>query len=165
VRRLLDFVPLLLALALVFAYFTFSGQSLTIPVLPPLPFLPPPGGEPTAAVQPLPAATPTLRVPTRTLPAPSASNVCENTRPRYVGGIAQLHDAIAELMGDATDCEVADGQGNTQQNTTKGLAYYRTATNVAAFTNGFDHWALTADGVVHWTGEQVDPPPDAAPLR
>lgn len=164
-RRLFDFVPLLLALALVFAYFSFSGQSLSIPQLPALPFLPRVAGEPTASLQPLQDPTATPRAPTRVPAAAATSSGCEAARPRYSGGIAELHDAIGDIMGDALDCEAPSAGGDTQQKTTKGLAYYRKSTNVSAFTNGFDHWALTEDGVVHWGGDQVDPPPDAAPIR
>jgi hypothetical protein len=155
VHRLFDFVPLLLALALVVAYFTFSGQ--------PIPFLQKPADETQAALRAVVEPTPTLRVPTRS-PSPSNANVCVAARPRFVGGLARLSEAIGPIMGDALDCEVADGEGNTQQKTSKGLAYYRKSSNIAAFTTGWDHWALTPNGVVHWAGEAVEPPADAAPL-
>lgn len=68
-------------------------------------------------------------------------------------------------MGDPIDCEhVVDSAGNTQQRTTTGLAYYRKALNVTCFTTGWDHWGLVARGVVHWTGDAVDPPADAKVL-
>jgi len=66
-------------------------------------------------------------------------------------------------MGEALECERSvDDQGNTQQKTTTGLAYYRKHLNTACFTTGWDHWALRPEGLVHWTGDAVDPPTDAA---
>ena len=44
------------------------------------------------------------------------------------------------------------------QQTTSGLAFYRKATNIPTFTNGWEHWGWTADGLVYWTGDAVDPP-------
>jgi len=67
-------------------------------------------------------------------------------------------------MGDATECErVVDADGNTEQRTTTGLAYYRARANVVVFTNGVEHWALTPGGVVHWTSDEVEPPANAEP--
>ncbi|MBI4492514.1 MAG: hypothetical protein HY690_06945 [Chloroflexi bacterium] len=49
------------------------------------------------------------------------------------------------------------------QQTTRGLAFYRKSTNTATFTNGFEHWALTTNGLLYWTGDSIDPPGVAAP--
>jgi hypothetical protein len=35
--------------------------------------------------------------------------------------------------------------------------------NTPTFTTGFEHWALTAVGVVYWTGDSIDPPDSAQP--
>ena len=58
---------------------------------------------------------------------------------------------------------MTDASGDTEQKTSTGLVYYRASTNAVAFTNGFDHWALAPNGVVHWTGDAVDPPASAEP--
>ena len=69
-------------------------------------------------------------------------------------------------MGEPLECErVIDAAGSTEQRTTTGLAYYRGATNTVAFTNGWDHWALTSEGPVHWTGQELEPPPGAEPTQ
>jgi hypothetical protein len=66
-------------------------------------------------------------------------------------------------MGDPLECErVVNNDGDTQQKTTTGLAYYRKLLNAACFTNGWEHWSLVDKGVVHWAGPTVDPPADAA---
>jgi hypothetical protein len=65
-------------------------------------------------------------------------------------------------MGAPTECErVVDASGDTEQKTTTGLAYYRSKTNSAVFTNDVEHWALTTDGLVHWTSDELAPPPGA----
>ncbi len=63
-------------------------------------------------------------------------------------------------MGTPTTCEYADpaGTGDVHQDTTTGLAFWRKSTNTPTFTNGFDHWALTEQGITYWTGSTVDPP-------
>jgi hypothetical protein len=56
-------------------------------------------------------------------------------------------------MGDPTECEHAvPNSGDVLQRTTTGLALYRRDTNTPMFTNGREHWALTPDGVEHWSG-------------
>jgi hypothetical protein len=90
-----------------------------------------------------------------------ASGLCKASSPTFMGGMAELKAALGASMGDPLECERAvDDRGDTQQNTTTGLAYYRKHANVVCFTTGWDHWARRADGVVHWTGEAVDPPGD-----
>jgi hypothetical protein len=63
-------------------------------------------------------------------------------------------------MGDPLECEHSvNADGDTQQKTTTGLAYYLHALNAPCFTNGFDHWSLAADGaLIHWTGDSINPP-------
>jgi len=56
-------------------------------------------------------------------------------------------------MGDPIECEhVEPGTGDAYQRTTTGLAMYRRDTNIPMFTNGQEHWALTASGMAHWSG-------------
>jgi hypothetical protein len=90
---------------------------------------------------------------------------CTPDLPRFVGGMALLRSALGSAMGEAIECERSiDLDGNTQQKTTTGLAYYRRKLNVACFTTGWDHWAVSDRGLVHWSGDAVDPPPDARPI-
>jgi hypothetical protein len=110
---------------------------------------------PTVTIAPKPAAA--ISSPTAAQPAS-----CTATAPRFVLGAAALKGALGARMGDPIECErVVDADGNTEQRTTTGLAYYRARNNIAAFTNGFDHWAQTPSGVVHWVGDDVEPPPGA----
>jgi hypothetical protein len=83
--------------------------------------------------------------------------------PTFVFGFAALHDKLGAVMGHPTSCEYADpnGTGDTEQNTTTGLAFWRSSTNTPTFTDGVTHWALTPHGDVTWVGPEVDPPPDA----
>lgn len=80
--------------------------------------------------------------------------------PEYVFGFKALHDLLGATMGDPVTCEFSDpnGTGDTHQVTTKGLAFWRKSTNTPTFTNGSEHWALTAQGLVSWTGPSIDPP-------
>jgi hypothetical protein len=110
------------------------------------------------------AATPTPETDSTTLPTPASvpSDTCTPSEPIFVHGAATLKAALGEAMGDPQECErVTDAAGDTEQRTSTGLVYYRASTNDVAFTNGFDHWALVASGVVHWTGDSVDPPASA----
>jgi hypothetical protein len=92
----------------------------------------------------------------------ATGDICTAQQPRFVHGLAALKASVGSAMGVATECErVIDSAGNTEQRTTTGLAYYRTATNTTAFTNGSTHWALTSNGAVHWTGQELEPPPGA----
>jgi hypothetical protein len=114
---------------------------------------PPP---PTIVAKPSAAASPTAL----------ATELCAPTAPRFLHGAAALRAAIGTGMGEPVECEkVIDSAGDTEQKTTSGLAYYRARSNLPAFTNGFDHWALTGDGVAHWTGDDLEPPPNAELLR
>jgi hypothetical protein len=86
--------------------------------------------------------------------------------PQYAGGFAELKSQLADWQGDPITCEFADpnGSGDILQRTTTGLAFWRKSTNTPTFTNGIDHWALTAArGLVYWNGSNVDPPAEALP--
>jgi hypothetical protein len=57
------------------------------------------------------------------------------------------------------ECEhVTSPSGDTQQQTTTGLLAYTKASNTVSFTDGWRHWALTAQGYVTWEGPQSEPP-------
>jgi hypothetical protein len=148
--RLLDFLPLLLALGLIAAWFGFQQ---------PLPWLGLDQPAPTLQQQPLtPTSTPISSVPRAT----ALQSLCDSGRPRFLGSLANLKTRIGAEMGDPKDCEHAvDADGNTQQQTTTGLAYYRRRLNAAVFTNGWDHWALSEDKLLRWSGNEVEPPADA----
>jgi S1-C subfamily serine protease len=79
--------------------------------------------------------------------------------PEFAFGFANLHKELGSTMGDPTECAHANtDNGDTIQHTTTGLSFYRKSTNIPTFTNGFEHWGLTGDGLVHWTGSAIDPP-------
>jgi hypothetical protein len=156
-ERLFEFWPLLLIGVLVIAFQLSRG------------------GAPLLLLSPFQAASPTpildaaispTAVPRRPAPVPAATLVpppCSSSRPRFAGGLATLKTALGAKMGAPLECEhPVDNHGDTQQKTSTGLAYYRQQLNVACFTTGWDHWALTERGVVYWTGDAVDPPSDAA---
>lgn len=79
--------------------------------------------------------------------------------PTFTFGFATLAEALGPGMGDPTECAHVDPtNGDTYQQTTKGLAIYRRATNTPLLTSGSERWAATADGVVPWSGAGLDPP-------
>ena len=97
-------------------------------------------------------------------PARAAPHCPPGQEPKFVHGFAHLKSLIGDEMGDPIECEHANPEnGDTLQNTTTGLAFYRKSTNTPTFTNGWDHWAWTSEGLVYWTGSAVDPPDSAAP--
>jgi hypothetical protein len=63
-------------------------------------------------------------------------------------------------MGEPMDCQHVDpSSGDTVQHTTTGLAYDPNGTGgAAAFTNGWEHYALKDDQVVLWRNASVNPP-------
>jgi hypothetical protein len=97
----------------------------------------------------------TLLFPTASVLASQLSAACP-----YRSGFADLKAQIGARMGNPSSCEYPDpkGTGDTEQTTTSGLAFWRKSTNTPTFTNGFDHWALTSNGLLYWTGDSVDPP-------
>jgi hypothetical protein len=93
-----------------------------------------------------------------------AQQGCQSSEsPHFTFGFADLKMQIGDAMGDPVTCEFSDpnGTGDVHQRTTTGLAFWRKSTNTATFTNGFEHWAVTHDGLVTWTGSSVDPPATA----
>jgi hypothetical protein len=92
--------------------------------------------------------------------AQDATSCTAGQAPRFVFGFADLKAHIGEPMGSPVTCEFSDpnGTGDVHQRTTTGLAFWRKSTNTPTFTNGFEHWAITAVGSVTWTGSSIDPP-------
>jgi hypothetical protein len=99
-------------------------------------------------------------VETRVLAAgPHMPGECSSGHLEFYYGFASLQTQLGESMGQPIECEQPiHANGDTRQRTTTGYAYYRKLGNVPTFTNGWEHWALTADGLVYWTGDVVDPP-------
>ena len=93
-------------------------------------------------------------------PAAAQAPFCEEGQaPQFVAGFLALAEQLGDQMGSPVECEHPEAAtGDTLQQTSTGLAFYRQSTNTPTFTNGSDHWALTPDGLVSWTGESIDPP-------
>jgi hypothetical protein len=83
--------------------------------------------------------------------------------PSYSAGFMELHSVLGDAMGAPDSCEYADpnGTGDVLQRTTRGLAFWRSETNTPSFTTGRDHWALTENGPVYWSGFNAEPPANA----
>ena len=97
-------------------------------------------------------------------PAGAAPHCATGQEPEFLFGFAHLKSLLGETMGLPTECENSNPQnGDTLQNTTAGLAFNRKSTNIPTFTDGFNHWGWTADGLVHWTGDAIDAPGYAPP--
>ena len=81
--------------------------------------------------------------------------------PEFSFGFALLKSALGDPMGAALSCEHGDplGSGDVLQETTTGLAFYRVSTNTPTFTDGWNHWGLTQNGIVYWIGGSIDPQP------
>jgi hypothetical protein len=111
--------------------------------------------------RPLFPAGPRRDQPTRT----GDVRTCSEGHPRFQGGLADLKRSLGRIMGEPLECErVVNGEGDTEQHTSTGLAYYLKALNVPAFTDGHNRWALTGRGVVYWSGSETSPPDWASPL-
>jgi hypothetical protein len=111
------------------------------------------GANTSASAQPMPS----LAQPPNSLPP---SNYCSaGSSPEFVFGFAALKSQLGDGMGMPIECEHANpDNGDTLQQTSTGLSFYRKSTNTPTFTNGWDHWGLTTAGLVYWTGSSIDPP-------
>lgn len=90
---------------------------------------------------------------------PSAPSCAAGQQPQFAPRLGELRKQVGEAMGQPLECEhVNPENGDTLQKTTTGLAYYRKSTGTPMFTDGWRHWALTAEGLVSWEGESPDPP-------
>ncbi len=129
--------------------FYASGQ-VSAPAPPPQPVPPPEPPQPVRPVPPLPVQQP--GEPGGFCPAGVA--------PDFAAGFAVLKANLGDSMGAAMTCEFGDplGSGDVLQETSTGLAFYRVSTNTPTFTDGWNHWGLTGDGMVYWTGGSIDPP-------
>src|ERR1700730_7792594 len=113
--RLVEFIPLLLVGVVLFAFQLSRGdtqlfQFQSLPELTPTPVV-----GVAAQSAPQPRTGPTLVVA-----------VWNAAQPRFSGGVAALKAALGPSMGEPIECEYATNpQGDTQQKTTTGLAYYR----------------------------------------
>ena len=62
--------------------------------------------------------------------------------PEFQFGFAFLKSQLGDLMGEPLECEHANPEnGDTLQQTTTGLSFYRKSTNTPTFTDGWNHWA------------------------
>lgn len=105
-----------------------------------------------------------LGVPVSDAAAQTAPFCAPGQTPQFQAGFAALKARLGPTMGEPIECEHANSDnGDTLQETTTGLAFYRRATNTPTFTDGFRHWALTSAGLVYWEGSSIDPPVAAAP--
>ena len=105
-------------------------------------------------------ASPTWAQPAATACPPGQS-------PQFVSGFGALKLRLGARMGDPMDCQHVDpSSGDMVQHTTTGLAYDPNGTGgAAAFTNGWEHYALMDDQVVLWRNASANPPratPDQA---
>lgn len=79
--------------------------------------------------------------------------------PEYRQSLATLKARLGDIMGDPGECEhLNNANGDTLQQTSRGLAYYRWATGLPTFTDGWRHWALAGGQLIEWEGESPDPP-------
>jgi hypothetical protein len=82
--------------------------------------------------------------------------------PEFNFGFAALHLDLGASMGDAVECEHATNSvGDTDQQTSAGLAHYDHVSNTPSFHQGGDNWALTPKGLVFWTGADAAVPAGA----
>jgi hypothetical protein len=80
-------------------------------------------------------------------------------QPTFTNGLAQLKQQVGDPMGTPVECEhPSSAAGDTEQQTTTGLATYTKNSNTVSFTDGWRHWALTPDGLATWEGTDSTPP-------
>jgi hypothetical protein len=86
--------------------------------------------------------------------------------PQLAPSLADLHQALWDVMGSPSECPLVDADGDTVQATTTGVAVYHPG-SVSIFVSGEHHWALTPRGLETWDGSwhnglypPVMPPPE-----
>src|SRR5437868_648879 len=96
-----------------------------------------------------------------TVGAQAAPHCDRDQSPQFVFGFASLKAQLGDAMGEPVSCEYSDpnGTGDTLQDTSRGLAFWRKSTNTPTFTDGAIHWAIAGAGLVTWTASSIDPPP------
>src|SRR3954467_1141290 len=81
----------------------------------------------------------------------------EHEAPRFNTSLSYLKFQIADVMGEPVECAHIDQvTGDTLQQTTTGLAYVRKWTGLPTFTDGWNRWTITANGLVSWQGPDLD---------
>jgi hypothetical protein len=70
---------------------------------------------------------------------------------QFAPDFAALQEQIGAVMGAPISCPRVDGDGNTLQVSTTGLAVRR-GDGMLVFASGDEHWALSAAGLQQWTG-------------
>src|SRR5947209_3994846 len=71
--------------------------------------------------------------------------------PQLASSLTDLHQALGDVMGSASECPLVDAGGDTVQATTTGVAVYRPG-ELSVFVSGEHHWALTTWGLETWDG-------------
>ena len=80
-------------------------------------------------------------------------------------GFAALRAELGDIMGDPLEAAHEAPSGGVAQATTTGLAYW-TPEVAPSFTDGWQRWALTPNGVEHWEGDRLTPAlPNDAPAE
>lgn len=92
-------------------------------------------------------------------PAITAPYCAADQAPAFALGLTSLKSRLGDVMGTPVECEhPVSPAGDTIQQTTTGLAAYKTSTSTVSFTDGWRHYALTPRGFVTWEGPESDPP-------
>jgi hypothetical protein len=114
-----------------------------------------------------PTPTATVAVASQSSPTVISPPYCaDGETPGFHVGFATIKDQLGDIMGRPTEWEHAQADtGDVQQQTTTGLTFYRRSINIVTFTDGFQHWAITPDGLLTWTETSIDPPPDLTPVQ
>jgi hypothetical protein len=94
------------------------------------------------------------------LTSPQTMPQCEVGQwPEFRFGFAALHLDLGADMGQPLECEHAvNAGGDTDQHTSTGLAHYDSASNTPSFHHANDNFALTAKGLVFWSGTETEVP-------
>jgi hypothetical protein len=89
--------------------------------------------------------------------AQSAPFCAAGQQPDFVLGFAKLHQRLGAGMGVALECEHTNPpSSDATQQTSTGLAYFRSGSGLVAFTNGFEHYALDGDELLEAQDSDID---------
>ena len=82
------------------------------------------------------------------------AQICPAGQPPPLGAaFTTLSAQLGMAMGTPIECAHTDrNTGNEAQQTTTGVAVYQHEQRIATFTNGYDFWRLSQEGLTQWHG-------------
>jgi hypothetical protein len=95
--------------------------------------------------------------------AETAPHCPSDTKPSFTIGFAEMKNLLGEALGEAASCEFRRAEQPRRRPPAHHAwnGYLSSRYCIPQFTDGVQHWEMTPRGLVYWTGDSVEPSPDA----